>query len=213
MSTIARAAVILPNSEAEFRAISLNLGIEGQYVVVPNGIDDELFNGEKPAGRRKELVICAARIEGIKNQVNLIRALNGTGYTLLLIGSAAPSQRDYYLSCRRIAGSNVHFIDHLPQQELIQYYRTAGIHALPSWFETCGLSSLEAAAMGCNIIITDKGYTREYFRDDALYCHPGDPASIRRSIEEASTLHPPHQLIERIFRQYTWKETVPPLHR
>jgi len=37
------------------------------------------------------------------------------------------------------------------------------VHMLPSWFETTGLSSIEAAVMHCNIVITDKGDTREYF--------------------------------------------------
>lgn len=205
---IRRAALVLPNSEAEFQRLHQGLDVKVGYHVVPNGIDDELFCGIDDPGRAKNIVICAARIEGIKNQFNLIRAVNGTPYRLFLIGAPAPNQQHYYQACRRIAGPNIHFIDHIPQQQLPAYYSQAAVHALPSWFETCGLSSLEAAAMGCNIIITDRGYTREYFGDDAFYCHPGDPASIRRSIEEAMAMDPPKQLRERIFRQYTWKETA-----
>ena len=62
-----------------------------------------------------------------------------------------------------MASKNVISFDHIPQQELVQYYQKAKVHILPSWFETTGLSSLEAAAMGCNIVITDKGDTKEYF--------------------------------------------------
>jgi glycosyltransferase involved in cell wall biosynthesis len=101
--------------------------------------------------------------------------LNNSKYTLLLVGSPAPNQKSYYNECRRIAAENIFFYDHVPQEELISYYKRAKVHALPSWFETCGLSSLEAAAMGCNVMITDKGYTREYFGNDAFYCEPGDP--------------------------------------
>jgi len=38
---------------------------------------------------------------------------------------------------------------------------------LPSWFETTGLSSIEAGVMGCNIVITDK-VMQEYFSHHAF---------------------------------------------
>ena len=40
--------------------------------------------------------------------------------------------------------------------------------------------------MGCNIVITEKGFTREYFGDDAFYCEPGDPESIYNAVENAA---------------------------
>ena len=96
------------------------------------------------------------------------------------------TKRAYYHQCRELAGENVHFIDHLPQEELIQYYQKAKVHVLPSWFETCGLSTLEAAAMHCNIVITDKGFAHEYFNDCAFYCDPSSPSSILGAIDKAS---------------------------
>ena len=205
---IERAALILPNSKSEYERLKAELSIEAEYMVVPNGIDDSLFQQNGEEDREKNLVICAARIEGIKNQLNLIRALNGTSFTLLLIGSPSPNQQSYYKRCVAEAEENVRFIGRLPQKTLVKYYRRARVHALPSWFETCGLSSLEAAAMGCNIIVTDRGYTREYFGSDAFYCNPGDPASIRRSIEEAAELESSNSLKQKIFQQYTWKESA-----
>ncbi len=58
---------------------------------------------------------------------------------------------------------------------------------MPSWFETTGLSSLEAAAMGCNIVITRKGDAYEYFGDYAYYCDPESPDSIFKAIEKAAS--------------------------
>ena len=87
----------------------------------------------------------------------------------------ATNQNDYYLKCKKIAASNIHFVDHFPQEELIKYYQKAKVHILPSWFETCGLSTLEAAAMGCNIVITNRGYASEYYDGHAFYC---DPSSL-----------------------------------
>jgi glycosyltransferase involved in cell wall biosynthesis len=149
-------------------------------------------------------VICIARIEGIKNQLNLIRALNDTSYHLLIIGAPAPNQPGYYQMCRSIASRNVEFIEHIPQHELVAYYQKAKVHVLPSWFETTGLSSLEAAAMGCNIVITDKGDTKEYFGNHAVYCSPASPESIYSAIEKASSLPSDEILRSKIAYSYTW---------
>ncbi len=181
-----KAAALLPGTETEYQTLSKLYDIEKKYTVVPNGVDPSLFHTDEQTDKDNKLVICAARIEGIKNQLNLIKALNDTSYTLMLIGSPAPNQKKYYEECRKIASKNVFFYNYMPQEVLTCYYKAAKVHALPSWFETCGLSSLEAAAMGCNIVITEKGYTRDYFGDDAFYCNPADPASIYAAIDKAA---------------------------
>jgi glycosyltransferase involved in cell wall biosynthesis len=202
------AQLILPNSESEYRRVMKAYPSEVKYQVVPNGIDPQLFQYDAAAGWDNNLVICVARIEGIKNQLNLIKALNNTRFKLLLIGNHSPNQSAYYNECRNIAAANIEFIDHLPQRELVAYYRRAGVHVLPSWFETTGLSSLEAAAMGCNLVITDKGDTREYFEDDAFYCDPADVESIVKAVERASTAEHNPDLRERILQKYTWAQAA-----
>lgn len=203
-----KAAILLPNSEAEYQKLEKEFSIKKEYMVVPNGIDSNLFAPDEKIAKDSNIVLCAARIEGIKNQLNLIKALNDTRYTLLLVGSAAPNQHSYYKECRRIASSNIVFCEHIPQDELIGYYKKAKVHALPSWFETCGLSSLEAAAMGCNVAITEKGYTREYFGNDAFYCDPADPASIFERIDTAAKSRCNKELQEKILHQYTWQRAA-----
>ncbi|HZY37696.1 MAG TPA: glycosyltransferase family 4 protein [Mucilaginibacter sp.] len=203
-----RANMILPNSESEYRRIQQNYFTRPNYMVVPNGVDPALFNGDTNIKKDDTLVICAARIEGIKNQLNLVKALNNTRFRLLVIGAHAPNQANYYHECRRIAASNVEFIDRVPQEELVGYYIKAKVHVLPSWFETTGLSSIEAAVMGCNIVITDKGDTREYFGDDAFYCDPANPETILDAVERASTAPPAGKLHKKIMEQYTWKQAA-----
>jgi glycosyltransferase involved in cell wall biosynthesis len=96
----------------------------------------------------------------------------------------------------------------MPQEILMGYYKAARVHALPSWFETCGLSSLEAVAMGCNIAITDKGYTRDYFGDEAFYCNPDDCQSIFTAIDQAAQSSAPKSLQQKIIQQYTWQRAA-----
>jgi glycosyltransferase involved in cell wall biosynthesis len=202
---IRHARCLLPNSRSEYDRLVARYGIHQKYRVVPNAVDTSLFN--VPAddmGREPNLVLCVGRIEGRKNQLQLIRALNGTGYTLYLIGSASPNQLNYYNACKSAAAPNVRFIPPVSQQELVRYYSSAKVHVLPSWFETTGLSSLEAAAMGCNIVITDKGDTREYFGDDAWYCDPASPATILDAVNGAASSPRREGLIRKIAETYTW---------
>jgi glycosyltransferase involved in cell wall biosynthesis len=207
------ASLVFPNSKMESEKLEKVYNPPAGCVPVPNGLDAELFNADGYMKKDKNLVLCVARIEGIKNQLNLIKALNNTRWRLLIIGDAAPGQRAYYRECRRQAASNVEFIGHIPQKELVQYYRRAQVHILPSWFETCGLSSLEAAAMGCNIVITDRGYVREYFEDYAFYCEPGSPASICRAVQEAALAPFPTMLQNKILTNYTWDRAAARLAR
>ncbi len=120
----------------------------------------------------------------------------------------APNQRNYYEECKRIAASNIIFCGRVPLNTLISYYKKAKVHVLPSWHETCGLSTLEAAAMGCNVVITEKGFTREYFGDDAFYCDPASPQSIFEAVEQAAQTDFRKELQQKISLHYTWQQAA-----
>jgi glycosyltransferase involved in cell wall biosynthesis len=203
-----RAAMILPNSESEYRRIVQSYSRMAKYLVVPNGANPALFQYDPSVKKDRQLVLCVARIEGLKNQLNLIKALNNTAFNLIIIGSHAPNQARYYQECRDIAADNISFISHIPQAELVRYYQQAKVHILPSWFETTGLSSIEAALMGCSIVITNKGDAKEYFSCDAFYCDPGEPQSILAAIETASAANLNQNLRQKILGNYTWKHAA-----
>ncbi len=205
---LAKAAILLPNSQLEHERLVKKYGCNADYIIVPNGIDETLFHFEPPVVKDDLLVICAARIEGIKNQLNLIKALNGTKYRLLLIGTPAPNQQGYYAECCKQAANNIHFISHVSQQELVRYYREAKTHILPSWFETTGLSSLEAAAMGCNIVISERGDVKEYFDNEAFYCDPSSCDDMYAAVHKAATAPYDDALRQKILNRFTWKHAA-----
>ena len=202
------ARMILPNSASEYKRITQTYTSGANYSIIPNGVNTHLFQRNFAQGKDNNLILCVARIEGIKNQLNLIKALNNTQFRLLIIGSHAPNQKSYYDECLNTAAPNVTFINHVSQQELVKYYQQAKVHVLPSWFETTGLSSLEAAVMGCNIVITDKGDAKEYFGANAFYCNPADPKSILEAVEKAGRSPYNEDLHEIITKRYTWKQAA-----
>lgn len=205
---IQKAAMFLPNSEMEYQKLVESYSLTPPYFIVPNGIDENLFAFRDEPQKDKNMVLCVARIEGLKNQHNLIKALNNSHYQLFIIGSSASNQSFYNNQCRKSAAENIHFIDHLPQEKLIKYYQQAKVHILPSWFETCGLSTLEAAAMGCNVVITNRGYASEYCKNYAFYCEPSSPSSIFEAVTKASKAGTSKIFQQKIFTHYTWRNAA-----
>jgi glycosyltransferase involved in cell wall biosynthesis len=202
---VKKAGMLLPNSQSEYDRFSFSYNIRKKYRIIPNGIDTTLFvKGKTEVLRDERLILCVARIEGRKNQLNLIRAIAHTPYRLILIGARATNQNAYYEQCKLAAAENIQFIDYLEQESLLEYYQKAKVHVLPSWFETTGLSSLEAAAMGCNIVITRKGDAAEYFKDYAYYCEPESVESIFQAVDQAATNTIPEALSSLVTKQYNW---------
>ncbi len=203
-----QASMVLPNSISEHERLKKLYNCQAAHAVIPNGIDPHLFSFDKEVEKDPCLVLCVGRIEGIKNQLNLIRALNNSKYHLVIIGTPAKNQRSYYAACLNIAAPNVSFVAQLPQKELVKYYQKAAVHVLPSWFETTGLSSLEAAVMGCGIVISDRGDAKEYFGPFAAYCKPDCPQSIYEAVEMAASANHQEELRSRIIKYYTWQQAT-----
>ncbi len=207
-----KAALLLPNSESEYRRFAKQYGMDVPHRVIYNGIDPDIFMKstamEKPESRNPKLVLCVSRIEGRKNQLNLIKALNHTEYSLYLIGEPSANHLPYYEACKKAAADNIHFLGFVAPDQLSNYYRNACVHVLPSWNETCGLSSLEAACNGCNIVVTRKGDTEEYYGKEAWYCDPAVPDSIFKAIDQAAKQPYPPTLRERIIKEFTWEKTA-----
>lgn len=208
---------LLPNSQLEMREISLRHGICNKpFAVVPNGVNPELFLGADPRlfvdkFGVKDFVVMAGRVEGRKNHLLALYALRNENIPVVVVGSQ--SDRDYAELCKRWAARNVVFIDHLPQRELASAYAAARVCLLPSWMESTGLVALEAALAGCNVVVTNRGATWEYFGDLAYYCNPLDPWSIKEATLMAyqnfeSDGQRRERLRDLILSQYNWKRAA-----
>jgi glycosyltransferase involved in cell wall biosynthesis len=205
---LSKATCVLVQAKEEYNELVDLYQTRPPFSIVKNGVDTDLFTPPTPNQKENNLVLCVARVEGLKNQYNLIQALNNTSCKLVLIGNAAPNQKKYYRQCKKIAAANITFISHLPQQQLVNYYAAAKVHVLPSWFEVCGLSSLEAAAMGCQPVITANGYASSYFGDNAIYCNPAEPSSILEAVKKAMKAGDNRELQKNILQNYTWQKTA-----
>jgi glycosyltransferase involved in cell wall biosynthesis len=208
-------SVFLPNSESEMRRVAKEYNLKNyKYVSIPNAIDKSVFSTDSKSTevnkfeKYKNCIVCAARIEGRKSTLNLVKAVKNTNYTLVLVGNESQNQKEYVNEVHKEAGENVVFLGAINHQDLKKLYQVAKVHALVSWMETPGLSSLEAAVMDCNIVVTKKGDTYDYFEDYAFYCEPDDVNSIRNAIDKGYNAAINPKLKEKILENYIWEKTA-----
>ena len=203
------AEVLLPNSHIEYTYLNEKFGIKNTYIVVPNAVDPCFAEGNEKEFKNKygleNFILCCAVIHERKNHIRLIRAMKRIDHPLVLIGARAER---YTRRCMNEAPSNVYFLGELRGKDLVNAYAAAKVHALVSFFETPGLASLEAALADNVIVVTERGCTREYFQNEALYCDPNSVESIRKALEKALTMKPSTQLKERIQQNYTWENAA-----
>jgi glycosyltransferase involved in cell wall biosynthesis len=197
--------LLLPNGQIEMEMIQNDFQVTTPYQVIPNGfpeeylgIDESFFREQCPT-LPEQFVLSIARITSRKNQVWLARCCYELGLTLVLAGPI--NDPKYFEQVRSYP--NVIYLGTLQGRLLASAYAAAKIHALPSWFETPGLSSLEAGACGAIILSTDQGCTTEYFQDMAIYANPFEEDSLKPALEKALNFSP-GPLTTHIRAQYSW---------
>lgn len=210
--------VVLFNSPFEAQTVRTCLGEpERPFVaqIVPVGVDPDELRALDPApfcgafGLSPGFVLCVGRLEDLKNQLGLILALEREPVELVLIGQANPLHRAYARAVRRAAarrnrlGRRTLLIEQVERQLLLSAMAAASVHVLPSWFETAGLTSLEAALASCAVVSTSRGYAQAYLGRDAHYCDPGDAESLRTAVARARRAGPSPALRRRVAQRYT----------
>ena len=200
---------LLPNARGELDALVDDLGVTTSATVVPNAADPSTFDIGPVDKARADSVVCVGRIEPHKNQLALIDATRMLDVKLKIVGEPHPHHASYYDQCLRAArNADVEFVGWRRLDELAAILATSAVHTLPSWFETTGLVSLEAALAGAKIVSTSRGYAHEYLEEDAWYCDPASVRDIARALSEALVSPWRPQLRARILHKYTWKSAA-----
>jgi glycosyltransferase involved in cell wall biosynthesis len=192
------ADLIISNSEEELEIYSNIFQITKNFLkekscIIPNAVDTDLFDANKNIDNNidlpKDFILQVGRIEPAKNQINVVKALyKRPDIPIVFIGM--PIDEKYYKNLYNIAQKrgNVFFIQNVKQEELINYYKKAKVHILPSFAETTGLVSLEALFSGCQIITSSREFCpiKTYnFDQYGFTCNPYDPKSIEKAVDQA----------------------------
>jgi glycosyltransferase involved in cell wall biosynthesis len=161
----------------------------------------------------RDFVLCVGRLEARKNQLMLLKALEDIDIPVVFATSGFTYQPRYAQACqafKRRQGQTV-FLQALPPEDLNALFSEALVHALPSWYELPGIVSQEAAKLDANVVVTDYGTPRDYLGNEAFYCAPDDPGSIRNAVVDAfnSPLRPG---LARQVADCTWENAATRVH-
>jgi glycosyltransferase involved in cell wall biosynthesis len=210
LEAVARADVIVANSRAEARlleddAVRPMTAIRVAY----SGVDQSFFDGSAERGRSilgdGPFVLCVARVEPIKNQLTLARAMRSVPRRLVLVGAVLPGNEGYLRACMAALPSMEH-VPHVDRSLLPHVYAAADAHVLPSWYETTGLATLEALAAGTPCVAGRGPCVEDYFQGRVRLHRPGDERGLRASILDA--LGEARGRGRELAAQFTWERTA-----
>ncbi|MFH0732441.1 MAG: glycosyltransferase [Candidatus Omnitrophota bacterium] len=209
------ADAVIPNSEAELGQLVRLFKIDKNKMhVIPNCVDSGFENTSAEAFiakyKTKDFILSVGRIEPRKNQLNFIKAMKGFKQQIVIIGNPVSDYISYYNECKALADKNVLFVDRIEHNDLLlkSAYSACRCFVSQGWFETPGLAALEAGLAGANVATTDKGCTKEYFKDFAEYFNPSDTKDIRKATEKAFYKQKGPQLREHIKKNFLWEQAA-----
>jgi glycosyltransferase involved in cell wall biosynthesis len=208
---------LVPNSYLELHHLFRTLRLPSiPFTVVPYATEPLVYMDADPTPFIKKFginnfILQVGRIEASKNQLLTAYALRDSPVPLVLIGGNL--QRPYLQWCKDFGPKNLLILPHLSPAELRCAYAAARVHVLPSWMETCGMVTMEAALANCNIVCSTAGFELEYYRNLAYYCDPGDVGSIRAAVTAAYDNYDADAgrrlaLKQHILSSYTWPKVA-----
>jgi glycosyltransferase involved in cell wall biosynthesis len=212
---------VLTAHESERELLESDIGgFSTPTIVVPVAIpsvedvtpDDDVF------GPRVPFIACIGRIEPLKNPMSVLEAARRAGCPVAFVGpTAGPRHAGYVARFRagvRAAGpERARFLGELPRAAVLRLLRGARGHALASWTEVVGRVTLEAAAAGAAVVMTDVGFGPSYLEDTGAHVvPPGDVDALVEAFGRALDAPRPGRdgaLARRVRARFTWNVVAP----
>ena len=118
---------------------------------------NELKKQTNTNSKSKKYVLFVGRISKEKGIIPFCRAVSELNYPAIVIGDGpllTDLKKDF---------PNIHFLGWKNSKEVIDYYRSAHVFVFPSlWYETAGLTVLEAAQCNLYSLVSDKSASKEF---------------------------------------------------
>lgn len=162
-NTIHLADTIIVETQAELDFIHKHYLIDKtKMVIVPNGIDENLWQGKEifdRIGGEKKFILQVGRFDANKNQLNVISAMKDTDIDVVFIGGGDAKNSSYYDKCKNEAkdSKNLHLLGWINSNDPIlkSAFQLADTLVLPSFSETFGLVALEAGICGAKLALSN----------------------------------------------------------
>lgn len=215
--TIKMSKVLLVQTVAEAEDLKKTFKVDFAWRKVSNGVSDQFIkiSDIKNPLDIENYFICVGRIEPRKNQLNLIKAVaelreeTKIDYRLVLVGHKSKVKHFEYTKAVDEGIKKYHwlkYVSHVPNHLIAAYYKYAKVGVSVSWFETSGLTSMEALFCGANAVATGER-AHEFLGELATYCDPGSIKSIKDAL--ATEFNKPRPVLsEELRKEYTWSHVA-----
>ncbi len=148
----------------------------GSWRVIPNGlaIVDQM---DDSIPIKSDIVFAAGRLwDEAKNIAALSSIADRLSWPVVIAG-------DFGGRHEAVSPANVTWLGQLDSLTMSRWFSRAAIYASPALYEPFGLSTLEAAASGCALVLGDVPSLRENWSDAALFVNPRDPQALASAIQ------------------------------
>lgn len=192
---------VIATTEQQCELLESDYGIPRSHItLIPPGMDEQRFTPVMPS-RLQEIrerlgfgahdVYCVGRaatnkgIDLLIASLPSLRALVPDARLKLAIGADSDRDRERVEQWQRLSrelgvAEAVHWIGYVPDEEMADYYRAAGVFALSSRYEPFGMTAIEAMACGTPTVVTTHGGLHEAvdFGTHALFADPKAPGEF-----------------------------------
>jgi glycosyltransferase involved in cell wall biosynthesis len=180
---------------------------------VPVAIPAEARGAASHPAQQGDHVLCAGRLEPLKNSDLVGRVCAGLGLPLVFAG---PGSGLRHLGYARRSLHGASWLGELSYLRLRDAMSVARVHVLASWTEVVGRVSLEAALGGAAVVLSDVGFGPDYLgrgTEGVFLFEPGDEAGLAAAMQAAWARgrKPDSELVDRVAQRYTWDVVGPRL--
>lgn len=215
---MADAVLVQTDLEAQDLKLTYDVSIHTKKVI--NGVGEQFYNlsaidEDDNLLDFNDYIICVGRIEARKNQIHIIEAVKkirkDTGKDLKLVFLGRKSTLKHFEYIKRfdaLVEENdwINYISEVPYKDIPKYLKFAKVGVSASWFETTGLTSLEALFCGANAVASGPR-AKEYLGDYVSYCEPDNIESIAKAILKEYNAPRPKNIPE-FMLDYTWENAA-----
>lgn len=210
------ANIVLVQTDLEAQDLIKTYEVNIKWEVIPNGVSEIYTQKSKLSNpfEFEDYIVCVGRIEPRKNNLSIIAAVKelrketNKDIKLVFVGKKSSKHKEYTnLFDLEVEKNNwIVFKNYVSYSSMPAIYKFAKVCVSASWFETTGLTLLEALFMGTNAVSTSPR-AKEILGDLCTYCIPESASSIASALKTEYFRNRPKLPVE--FKdEYTWKNTA-----
>lgn len=207
---------VLTQTKIEAHDLEKTYNLKFNWEIIPNGVSDLFLKKDLSPNvfPFDDYIICVGRIEPRKNNLAIVAAVQklrkelNKDIKLVFVGRKSNKHAEYIkMFDLELKNSPwVVYKNYLSYSNMPSIYKFAKVCVSASWFETTGLTLLEALFMNTNAV-SSSNRAREILGNLCSYCSPDNVDSIYQAIKIEYLKNRP-KLPTEFKKEYTWENTA-----